>query len=211
MRRPGKLRLCLGLVAAVAATGQAADDPWAPLRAARESLSAGSPLEAEFVQSFTPAGFSSGESERGRIYLALPDCLRWDYDQPYPRSYLLCGETIWAWSPDESVGDRIDGVSREEDGLDFLLLSVDRLKERYGATVADGPEGTIWLGLEPLSAEAAFREAEIRLDASTGYPIEISYSDQEGNRTLFEFSSFGPAADSGQFSPPHDIDWILNE
>ena len=214
MRRPGKLRLrlsWLGLVAAMAATAAAEDDPWAPLRSARQSLSADSPLAAEFVQSFTPAGFSSGDSERGRLYLALPDCLRWDYQQPYPRSYLLCGDTVWAWSPGESVGDRFDRVSREEAGLDFLLLSVDRLSERYAAALSGGTDGTLRLDLDPLGDKAAFRQATIRLDTSTGYPLEISYSDNEGNRTLFELSSFGPSEGGERFSPPDDIEWIVNE
>jgi len=210
MRRPGNLWLWLGLIATMAATAPAADDPWAPLRSARESLSANSPLAAEFVQSFIPAGFSSGDSERGRLYLALPDCLRWDYEEPYPRSYLLCGDTVWAWSPDESVGDRFDHVSRDEAGLDFLLLSVDRLSERYAAAVSRGADGTVQLDLEPLSDEAAFRQATIRLDASTGYLLEISYSDHEGNRTLFELSSFGPSEGSERFSPPDDIEWVVN-
>ena len=171
---------------------------------------ADSPLVADFVQSFTPSGFSSGEREAGRLYLALPDCLRWDYDQPYPRSYLLCGDTVWAWSPEDTVGDRFDQVSRDEVGLDFLLLSVEALKERYAALVTVSPRGSIRLDLDPLSEQAAFQQATIQLDASTGYPVEISYSDREGNRTVFELSSFRSSPDGMHFSPPDDIEWVVN-
>jgi outer membrane lipoprotein-sorting protein len=214
MSRHGRLCLLLGVVALVAMGNTlvlAQDDPWASLRSARENLAANSPLTADFAQSFTPAGFSTGERETGRLYLALPDCLRWDYVEPYPRIYLLCGDTVWAWSPGEPVGDRFDRISRDESGLDFLLLSVDRLIERYAVTGSDEANGSTRLDLDPLTDEAAFQEATIRLDASTGYPLEISYSDTEGNRTHFELSSFAPSAARDPFTPPDHIEWVVNE
>jgi outer membrane lipoprotein carrier protein len=213
MKRPGLWPLLGYLGFAVVSVGAltAQDDPWASLRAARQSLSENSPLEARFTQTFTPAGFSTGESESGSLYLALPDCLRWDYEEPYPRSYLLCGDTIWAWSPDEEVGDRIDGVSRDEAGLDFLLLSVDKLSERYSVATSDVEDESLRLDLDPLSDEAPFRQATLRLAGSTRYPLEISYRDAEGNRTLFELSNFRPSSDEQRFTPPSDIEWIVNE
>jgi outer membrane lipoprotein-sorting protein len=201
---------CLGLVVLVASVLGAQDD-WASLRTARENLAQNSPLEARFTQTFTPAGFSTGESESGRLYLALPKCLRWDYEEPYPRSYLLCGDTVWAWSPDESVGDRFDNVSRDEAGLDFLLLSVDKLSKRYSVETSEVADGRLRLDLDPLSEEAVFRQATLRLADSTRYPLEISYRDAEGNQTVFDLSDFERSTGEPRFSLPEDIEWIVNE
>jgi outer membrane lipoprotein-sorting protein len=197
----------LGLLSPLAADEAA----WAELERARQELAA-APLAAEFVQTYVPAGFSSGDEENGRVYLSLPSCLRWDYEEPYPRSYLLCAQTVWAWSPEEPVGDRYLAVSREEAGLDFLLLSVDRLRLRYAASLgtADGTSGdeAIAIDLASLTDEAPFARARITLDGASRRPVRLEYTDREGNSTRFDLTSFAALADHGLFLPPEEIEWI---
>ncbi|HEX4966125.1 MAG TPA: hypothetical protein VF173_35270, partial [Thermoanaerobaculia bacterium] len=47
-------------------------DPWATLKTVRQSLVDAGPTGASFVQTYIPAGFSSGEKESGKLALALP-------------------------------------------------------------------------------------------------------------------------------------------
>lgn len=208
----GRVLLTLLLLAAMAAVAPgptlAEDDSWDALRAIRQALVADSPIIAEFEQTYVPAGFSSGERENGQLMLGLPTCLRWDYAQPYPRSYLLCEQTVWAWSPDEPVGDRLTDVSRDEAGLDFLLLSVDRLSERYTAESSTVADDLVQLTLTPHSPNGAFTEAWITLDPASGRPTEIAYRDREGNETRFVLTLFRPLENEALLSPPDGIDWI---
>jgi len=198
----------LALVLLASATAAAAEDPWEALRAIRQDLVADSPLAADFEQTYVPAGFSSGERENGQLMLGLPSCLRWDYEEPYPRRYLLCEQTVWAWSPDEPVGDRLLDVSRDEAGLDFLLLSVDRLSERYTVESTSADDALVRLTLTPHSPTAPFEQAWITLDPAAGRPTEIAYRDREGNETRFVLSRFRPLEDEALLSPPDGIDWI---
>jgi outer membrane lipoprotein-sorting protein len=196
------------LLLSLLAETSAGEDPWESLRTVRQGLTVDAPLTAEFVQTYVPAGFEAGERETGRLYVSLPDCLRWDYEEPYPRNYLLCGRTVWAWSPDEPDGDRFADVSVDEAGLDFLLLSAGRLAERYEATAAGGADGTVTLDLTPTSPETPFRHARIVLDLAASRPIEIAYEDHEGNETRFVLSSFAPQPDAAVFSPPEGLEWF---
>ena len=82
------------------------DNPWDALESLRGGLRAQSPLQADFVQTYTPAGFTDGESEQGRVAISLPQCLRWDYAEPFPKSFTLGGETAWFWNPGEPKGHR---------------------------------------------------------------------------------------------------------
>ena len=95
MRERKQLLLILMMALAWAGTVQAqtaaAPDPWKVLQGVRQSLVDSGPTAAAFTQTYIPAGFSSGDSESGRLALALPDCLRWDYQDPYPKGFLLCG------------------------------------------------------------------------------------------------------------------------
>lgn len=182
-------------------------DPWGELQNVRVALIE-SPQEADFVQTYTPAGFSTGDEESGHLYLGLPTCLRWDYEEPYPRSYLLCNQTVWAWSPDEERGDRYLNVSEDEAGLDFLLLSTERLRSRYDAEARTTDNGNIILDLVPKESKATLAEARIELDPSRREPVRFSYADQEGNRTSFTLTLFRRVEDPTRFSPPQSVEWI---
>lgn len=195
--------------AASAAAGAAGTaDPWEALAQARRRLADAGPATARFEQTYVPAGFSSGERETGRLALALPDCLRWDYDEPYPKSFLLCDGVLHYWNAADGTGhrQRIDG--RNEPGLDLLLLSVDALKERYQATAETGATGDhLLLHLEPRQELPAIQQATLTLEPATGRVLALEYADQEGNRTRFTLSGYGPLTAPDLFTPPAEIPW----
>lgn len=184
-------------------------DPWRLLEQARDSLSAAGGLTADFTQSYVPAGFSSGEEESGHLFLALPDCLRWDYETPYPKSYLICGETVHAWNPGEPSGRRTRVDAQQEPGLDLLMLSVDRLRSRYTATVVQTGEREIEIQLDPTGDADVFATATLWLEAAGMRPARIAYQDLEGNRTTFLLSSYRSLDPSlAVFDPPANLEWI---
>ncbi|HUF78665.1 MAG TPA: outer-membrane lipoprotein carrier protein LolA, partial [Thermoanaerobaculia bacterium] len=132
-----KLHLLLVLTLPLTAAGASfAEDAsaWAVLDGARKSLAASGAERAEFIQTYVPAGFSSGEEEAGRIAFRLPDCLRWDYSEPYPKSFLLCGDRVYSWNPEDGRGQTAAVDRESQPGLDLLLLPVEELSGRYDAS-----------------------------------------------------------------------------
>src|SRR4029077_19264540 len=140
--------LLLALTAAGVCAQEAAD-PWATLQGVRKSLVEAGPTGAAFVQTYVPAGFNSGDQESGTLALALPDCLRWDYLKPYPKSFLLCGGVAHSWNPEDKTGRRYQVDRKNEPGLDLLLLGVEDLKRRYTATTRPADGGRIQITLSP--------------------------------------------------------------
>src|SRR5689334_8834025 len=114
--------LVLGVFPILSQTAQPPQDtdPWAVLKTVRQSLVEAGPTGANFVQTFTAAGFSSGDQESGRLALQLPDCMRWDYTNPFPKSFLLCGGTVHAWNEGDQTGRRYRVDRKNEPGLDLL-------------------------------------------------------------------------------------------
>lgn len=204
LRRRMACGLLLMLGSALPAT---ADDPWQRLASAREALAEGGAMVARFEQSFLPAGFSAGEEESGEVAMALPDCLRWDYTDPYPKSYLICGDTVWSWNPGEAAGrkDRLDTDAAA--GLDLLLLGIDRLRERYDATWVQGSPSRPRIELQPRSDDVPFREAALELDDATQHPTLLTWIDREGSRTSFRLGSFELLDDAARFVPPSGVEW----
>ncbi len=200
--------ICYALAAAMALPATAAGaDGWGLLRDLRARLEA-APQIADFQQEFVPAGFSSGDRESGRLTLALPGCLRWDYDEPFPKSYLLCGETVWTWNPGESSGRTFAVDPEEERGLDLLRLGVERLAERYEAELVDGGGEGAAVRLVPSGETTEIAEATLVL-AAAGSLRRLSYRDVEGNTTRFEFSGHRPLdRRSADLRPPAELSWI---
>ena len=125
----------------VAADGTGSEDPWIALKTLRSNLEA-QPLLAEFVQEYLPAGFTSGDRESGVIYLDLPGCVRWDYLEPYAKSFLLCGAEIYTWNPGEGAGRRFEFTDNEEPGNDLQRLRHEELEQLYGARSETDTTGT---------------------------------------------------------------------
>jgi len=191
-------------------TADAAPSPWAVLDQARRSLAGAGAEQAEFVQSYVPAGFSSGEQEEGRIALLLPKCLRWDYDEPFPKSFLLCDEEVWAWNPEDRRGQKGSLDRESQPGLDLLLLPIEDLGDRYEARVTETGEDWVAIRLEPkaeLAQRTELTEATLVVDTGTDRLRELAYKDREGNRTRFELSGYHSVEPRGLFEAPEWIVW----
>jgi outer membrane lipoprotein-sorting protein len=184
-------------------------DPWASLKTVRQSLVEAGPTGAGFVQTYIPAGFTSGEKENGKLALALPDCLRWDYTAPYPKSFLICGGVLYAWNEEDKTGRRYRVDRKKEPGLDLLLLGVDELKERYHATGKAVEGGHVEIALSPKDKgkTSELTDATLTVDPSTKRVTGIAYHDREGNLTRFDIAGYEDLPRQGRFTPPAGIKW----
>lgn len=208
-RRLAPIPLALFLVTPAIAADKAAD-AWTRIEAVRGALAADGRLQADFTQTYTPAGFSTGESESGRLALALPDCLRWDYAGAEAKSFLLCGRDAYAWNQGEEEGRHQLVEARDEPGLDLLLLPLDHLRQRYEATVTPAADGaTIRLTPRADAAKPGAKpgqgsplSAELVLDAAGKRLHALSYVDRDGNATRFAITGYRGLADGGLFAPP---------
>ncbi|HKV07676.1 MAG TPA: outer membrane lipoprotein carrier protein LolA [Thermoanaerobaculia bacterium] len=207
MKRTLLVFSALAACAAGAFPATAQDDPWAVLSSVRQSLVEAGPTGARFVQTYIPAGFSSGEKESGQLALQLPDCLRWDYTEPYPKGFLLCGGVVHAWNPEDQSGRRYRVDRKNEPGLDLLLLGVDDLKNRYQAAAKAGEAGKVEVQLTPKGKIAELADAALTVDTETKRLVAVSYHDKEGNLTRFEINGYESLPRQGRFSPPTGIRW----
>ncbi|HEY0557469.1 MAG TPA: hypothetical protein VGG20_24650, partial [Thermoanaerobaculia bacterium] len=66
MKRAILLFSALALLAGAIPMAAEEVDPWTVLKTVRQSLVAAGPTGASFVQTYIPAGFSSGEKESGK-------------------------------------------------------------------------------------------------------------------------------------------------
>jgi outer membrane lipoprotein carrier protein len=188
-----------------ASPAAAQPEPWAALATARARMQEDGPRVLTFRQTYLPTGFDRGEEETGRVALDLPRCVRWDYDDPYPKSFLLCGERLWSWNPGEPVGHLYD-LDTAQPGLDLLLLAVDQLDDRYTAQAQAAGNATR-VHLTPKRSDAqSLRDAAI-LVGEDGRVRELTYRDAEGNRSTFRFAPTKALPPGGHFTAPATVKW----
>jgi outer membrane lipoprotein-sorting protein len=210
MRRPLALLATLAaLIVAVhfesGARAAGAADPWQLLAQTREGMQKSGPQLWTFAQTYLPTGFDRGEEERGRVALDLPKCVRWDYDDPYPKSFLLCGETLWSWNSGEPAG-HMYALDQAQPGLDLLLLATGELSQRYTATAQAAGNATRVALVPKAGGTHVLKDAAI-LVGNDGTLRELTYRDAEGNRTTFRFSDRRALSDRSVFTAPGNVKW----
>ena len=183
-----------------------AQSPWTLLEKLRTGLQSVGPQTAAFTQTYVPAGFSSGDQESGHLSLWLPDCMRWSYEDPQVKNFLVCEGEVYYWTDEEPGGRHYQVDPEREAGLDLLLLSVDRLRERYVASSDKDGEGRYEITLVQPAEEGSF-SAKILLDPSQERLERLEYTDAEGNTTRFMINEYERLAHTALFKPPSEIEW----
>ena len=215
-----RLSVAILLVAAVAGgvpkSGLASDAfAWETIGRARAYLAETTPTATSFVQSYTPSGFSTADSEHGTLALRLEtgdreECVRWDYLDPFPKGFLLCGRVAWSWTPGDDTGRRWVVGPSDSFGLDLLTLSLEELRENYEPDLPITQEASLSVTLRPTGPAAReISDATLLIEPGTGRLLALSYHDVEGNLTTFTFGEFEPVASPATiFTPPAKLAWI---
>jgi hypothetical protein len=201
------LALAPGATAAATAHAGGDEDPWRVLAALRAELTQAGPLTARFVQTFVATGFDEGDEEAGGLAMSLPRCLRWDYGEPFPKSFLLCDLTSYYWNPGETSGQRYPIEDEEAPGLDFFLRTPDELEARYEAHLAALERGLVRIDLVPREPIHEVVALHLLVEVESNRLRELSYEDADGNRTRFELFDYAPGADAALFEPPAGMQW----
>jgi outer membrane lipoprotein-sorting protein len=191
------------ILAATALSAAPSNDAWQRLDALRSNLNRSGVLSARFTQTFIPAGFSDGDTESGNVWLALPDCLRWDYTEPDAKSFLLCGSELHSWVPGDQAGRRLRVEPRNEAGLDLLLLPLAILEQRYRAELRGANE----LELRSSTGGGSMHQARLTSDPRNQRLLRLETTDSEGNVSRFDFSAWANSPERDRFDPP-SLEWL---
>jgi outer membrane lipoprotein-sorting protein len=186
-RRRGWTLAVLALLATAADGGA---DPAAELLARVQTRYEGiRDVHARFEQSSRVAALGREDESRGRLVIARPGRMRWEYVEPEPSVLVIDGEAVRLYSP----GDRklqiapLGGASVSPTALGFLL-GEGVLAETFRAEgLPTSARGEIGLKLLPRE-ESGFESLEMWFDPATLTLRESVLLDLFGNRTRVRFS-----------------------
>ena len=170
--------------------------------------------EASFVHRFTPKGFKTSQVERGSVIFGELPMMRWSYTAPEKKLFVFDGTRSWFYVPADRQVTVADLDERRRSELPFLLIGDPAAREKQFVVREQRRGAKVVTTLQPRASTAAIRAVSITTNAGSNLIESLSYTDRDGNRTVFEFSGYHPArtaAETFRFTAPAGVQVVRAE
>lgn len=168
-------------------------------------------LEVHFTQQYQGMGMNRRES--GTLLLKKPGKMRWTYEQPAGKLFVLDGKDGYFYSPGDSEAQRVPAKSLDDmrSPLRLLLGHTQLMKELTGVTIQLNADGIYKLTGIPKGLEK--RVSVFSLTATADGVIQsLRIEETDGITNIFTFSSEKPnppATDAAfVFTPPAGVNVV---
>ena len=165
-------------------------------------------LKAGFTESYE--GLGMRRSESGTLLLLKPGRMRWDYNSPSGKFFLLDGKYAWFYSPGDPQAQRIQAKQLDDlrSPLRFLLGHTELEKEMDSLTLARTADGKFTLTGQPKGQEKRVSRMSLTVTAD-GVIVGIEVEESDGALTCFTFTGEAPnapiPADEFRFTRPPGV------
>ncbi len=149
-------------------------------------------FQANFEQLYYSATVSKPLHEKGKLYFKKPNLMRWEYQDPEEKVFLIKDDFFWDYNKEEKQLIKYD-LSRGEQNTEvlFLLSGQVALLDNYSVELNPFPTenaNTIQLKLTPKDEESADTFLLLEIDEKTWFIQKLISFDWAGNKTEFRFS-----------------------
>jgi outer membrane lipoprotein carrier protein len=164
-----------------------------------------SSLRARYTERY--AGMGLDRTESGTLLLKKPGRMRWSYDQPEGKVFVLDGKFAWFYTPGDAQAQRVPAKQLDDlrSPLRFLLGHTQLKKELGGVAVTNDSHGIhitgVPVGMEQriklltLDVTAAGAIEHMKLEELDGATTEFLFTKMEENVPVREGDfSFTPPA-----------------
>jgi outer membrane lipoprotein carrier protein len=165
-------------------------------------------LKAGFIESY--AGLGMQRTESGTLLLLKPGRMRWDYNTPHGKLFLLDGKYAWFYTPGDPQVQRLQAKQLDDlrSPLRFLLGHTELEKEMNSLALAPAAGGLFTLSGKPKGQEERVSRLSLTVTPD-GSIAGIEIEETDGAITRFTFSGEVPnaaiPADEFHFTPPPDV------
>lgn len=144
-----------------------------------------SSMQANFKQTYWNKLFNRKETSEGKLSYQKPAQIRWDYEKPTKKSFILNKSTLWLVEPEEKVAQ----VNKcfESDALTASLVFLGgkgKLKDQFKLEKSVKSNELI---LTPKTKNQMLAKLTLRVDIKTGQVLGSTVTDSDGNTNHFEY------------------------
>ncbi len=148
-----------------------------------------SDFTASFHQDYTYKTSRRTQSSSGKVFFLKPAMMRWDYQKPSPKTFVLADEKAYAYDP-EALTLTVTGLKMSELSPSVtFLMGVGQLEKEFSMVRAEcaSCKGVL-LELTPLRREPRFRIVKLEVDPQTAQVIKSTVVDPDGSENAISFS-----------------------
>jgi outer membrane lipoprotein carrier protein len=146
---------------------------------------------ADFLQVYKYKGALRKVQSSGTMQVKKPGFMRWDYEKPYKKLFLVDGKSLYLYTPeDNAVQVKKNFSSDSLSAAVTFLWGKGKLVDSFYVSKANKPEyGPTVLELIPKKPESGFSKIYFVLDESTGAVQRSVIFDSAGNENRVTFSN----------------------
>ena len=144
-------------------------------------------LRTRYVEHY--AGMGLNRTESGTLLLKKPGRMRWMYDQPAGKLFVLDGKFAWFYTPGDAQAQRIPARQMDDlrTPLRFLLGHTELKKELDGISVTPELPGGFRIAGVPKGMQNRIKELSLRVTVA-GSITAMRLEELDGAVTEFVFS-----------------------
>jgi outer membrane lipoprotein-sorting protein len=181
----------LALLALLLLGADPAADPEAVLDPVQARYDSVRDIHARFEQKSFIASLGREETSRGRVVVARPGRMRWEYTEPAPSVIVVDGESVRMYDPREKKLQILPlGAGAVSPTALGFLLGEAKLRDTFRVAPSEpgreSPSGEVAFELLPRN-DAGFESLLLRFEAQSYRLLESVLLDLFGNRTRVRF------------------------
>ena len=165
-------------------------------------------LQTEFTETYQGMGMERTDS--GTLLLEKPGRMKWEYDSPQGKIFLLDGKYAWFYSPGNPQVQRIAAKDLNDlrSPLRYLLGHTELEKEFANLTATPAPDDCFTLAGQPKDAQNRIARVALTVTAQ-GLITAIAIQEADGALTRFIFTRERPNVlippGTFHFTPPPGV------
>lgn len=173
-------------------------------------------LQGAFLQRATNKLSGMTQQASGRLFMKWPGRMRWEYEKPESRLFLIDGKTLWSYSPSERQAMSQDVSGALTTGPIGILFGMSSLRRDFQVRpivhtgTRNNPE--YLLELTPRGKDLSFKRVIVGVDRESFFIQRLTVFDVYDNTTVVELSkqkvNSGLKDELFQFTPPPGTDIV---
>jgi NAD+ synthase (glutamine-hydrolysing)/outer membrane lipoprotein carrier protein len=184
--------VALSLLSAAPARADRLDEVLAEMGKAGKRLKT---MTADFAQTDHDFILKDQEESRGKLYLAVPGRIRWEYSPPREKVLVVKDDLVRLFNPTANqVHEFRRGKGAKSGGADLLIgfgSGNERIRESYDVSLIEETDSAVSIALvpKPDSQASLFTKIELTLDKTTWTPVRSVFHSPNRNRADIRFES----------------------
>lgn len=147
-------------------------------------------FSADFRQEYTYKAFKRTQTSSGTVIYKKPATMRWEYQKPTPRTFVLAGDKVYALDPEALTLTKASIATNQLSASVTFLWGQGKLDKEFAITQKPCPKcsGTL-LELDPLKPDPRFQKVRLEVDPKTAQVLKSTVIDPDGSENAITFSA----------------------